>query len=782
MPRNSELFPRSNRRIITTKSYSLYQSAIIFCLSVVMGLFVAPAGKAEVASYDYPISNPLAATVVGTPHSYQADLPKNIPVKDRELEVFPDRKIPDILWYNRTMRYSFVAQEGPAPLIFVIAGTGASYNSPKMKVLQRALYQGGFHVLSLSSPTHPNFIASASTSGMPGHLLEDSQDLYRVMRLAWLDIREEAEVTDFHVTGYSLGAAQAAFVSRLDDEQGDFQFRKVLMINPPVSLYNSTSILDEMLEDNIPGGIEHFPDFFDKVFRRFTNTYRHGDFVHLNGDFLYAAYQNNHPADEGLAALIGTSFRISSANMIFTSDVLNNSGYIKPKNLVLSTSDSVTDYFKVSGRVNFLDYFRELFSPYFQNKYPGTTEQMLIDNLSLYRLEEYLRRNQNIGLVHNADDIILASGELDYLRGVFGKRAKIYPRGGHCGNLDHRDNIAYIVQFFQTGTDEPTQGLRKASSLLHPKPFPMHFTPSPKDRSLSPDSLGREPHLVSSNIRITTPLELTREIQAIETKLQNSRRYLETTKAQLASVQVYAGKSTDVSAADSTDSKADPIEPAQRPVEDVVRPGIRFLIDEIHDPIETFNRRMYLFNAKFDEYVFLPVVEGYETVMPDFFEDRVSDFFSNLADIRNLMNAIFQLKGKTSLKVFTRLLVNSTFGLGGFFDHATPLGYPQQREDFGQTLGHYGLNPGPYLVLPIFGPSSVRDTSGLLVDSAAQYFYLYVPTGMDTRIGRSSAFTLTHSIDIRHRLSFRYYQTGSPFEYDFIRLLYTKNRELEIAK
>jgi hypothetical protein len=265
MHRNAGLFTQCKKIIIKTKSHGLYKSAIIFCLSMVIGLFLPPAGKAEVVSYDYPITNPLAATVVGTPQSYQADLPKDVPVKDRELEVFPDREIPDILWYNRTMRYSFVAQEGPASLIFVIAGTGASYNSPKMKVLQRALYQGGFHVLSLSSPTHPNFIASASTSGMPGHLLEDSQDLYRVMRLAWLQIREEAEVTDFHVTGYSLGAAQAAFVSRLDDEQGDFQFRKVLMINPPVSLYNSTSILDEMLENNIPGGIDHFPDYFDEI-------------------------------------------------------------------------------------------------------------------------------------------------------------------------------------------------------------------------------------------------------------------------------------------------------------------------------------------------------------------------------------------------------------------------------------------------------------------------------------------------------------------------------------
>ena len=780
MHRNIGLYAEFKRVIMKTKSHCLYKSAIIFYLFLGIGLFVPPAGKTEVASYDYPITNPLAATVVGTPQSYQADLPKKIPVKHRELEVFTDREIPDILWYNRTLRYSFVAQEGPAPLIFVIAGTGASYHSPKMQALQRALYQGGFHVLSLSSPTHPNFIASASTSGMPGHLLEDSQDLYRVMRLAWLQIQEEVEVTDFHLTGYSLGAAQAAFVSRLDDEQGDFQFRKVLMLNPPVSLYNSTSILDEMLENNIPGGIDHFPDYFDRVFRAFTDTYRRGDFVHLNGDFLYSAYKNSQPADEDLAALIGTSFRISAANMFFTSDVFNNSGYIKPKNLVLSTGDSVTDYFKVSGRVSFLDYFRELFSPYFQNKYPGTTEQMLIDNLSLFRLEAYLRQNETIGLVHNADDIILASGELDYLRGVFGARARIYPRGGHCGNLEHRDNIAYIVQFFQTETGAPTQ-LREGSSLLYPKPIPVHFTPSPKDRSSYPEHLNREAHPVSSSIPISTPSELTREIQVIETKLHNARQDLQTTKAQLASLQVYAGQASVASATDSTDSMADSIEPAQRPVENVVRPGIRFLVD-VHDPIESFNRRMYLFNAKFDEYVFLPVVEGYETVMPDFFEDRVSDFFSNIADIRNLMNAILQFNVETSLKIFTRFLVNSTFGLGGFFDHATPLGYPQQTEDFGQTLGFYGLNPGPYLVLPIFGPSSLRDTTGLLVDSAAQFFYLYKPLGMDTHLERSTPFALTNAIDTRHRTSFRYYQTGSPFEYDLIRLLHTKNRELEIAK
>ena len=105
-----------------------------------------------------------------------------------------------------------------------------------------------------------------------------------------------------------------------------------------------------------------------------------------------------------------------------------------------------------------------------------------------------------------------------------------------------------------------------------------------------------------------------------------------------------------------------------------------------------------------------------------------------------------------------------------------------QMEDFGQTLGHYGLGPGPYLVLPIFGPSGIRDTTGFVVDSAARFFYLFTPMGLDTNLAGSSAYTLTNSTDTRHQVSFRYYETGSPFEYDLVRLLYTKYRQLEITK
>ncbi len=735
--------------------------------------------REQEAPYDYPDLSPYAATVVGTPVELRADLPKKIPSEDRALEVYPDRELPDILWYGEKLRYSLVTQEKPAPLIFVIAGTGARYNSEKMQILQRAFFQAGFHVLSLSSPSHPDFIVSASSTGIPGHLLEDSQDLYRVMRLAWMDIQSEIEVTEFYLTGYSLGAAQAAFVSKLDEEQGDFHFKKVLMINPPVSLYNSTSILDEMLAKNIPGGPDKFPDFFDKVFRAFSEVYRHGEFVNFSGDFLYAAYKERQPSDDILKALIGTSFRLSSANMIFTSDVLTNSGYIKPKNLVLSTTDSLTDYYKVSARVTFLDYFRDVFYAFFKGRYPGLTEQMLIENLSLAGLEDYLMQTHKIGLLHNADDIILDSGELEYLLGIFGGRAKIYPRGGHCGNLAHRATLGYIVDFFRKPAPAVT-ATKRVESFPMPGTIPVRF---PNHQASVPEAPPASLVTRSSPYKnyVDHRTQLDRQIQELAGRLEESREYLEAANTQIATSEDILDSSLLLSAATVPDSATGGIVPAKRPVEDVVRPGVRFLID-VYDPIEGFNRSMYKFNAKFDEYVFLPVVEGYETVMPDFFEDRISNFFSNIADIRNLLNSMLQLKGETTLKILGRFLINSTFGLGGFFDHATPLGLDQQTEDFGQTLGHYGLNPGAYLVLPVFGPSSIRDTAGLLADSAARYFYLYTPVKLNDRVDLSSAATLVWAVDMRHRLSFRYYQTGSPFEYDLVRFLYTMNRELEIEK
>lgn len=419
-------------------------------LLTLLGLALASVSWASSGPYDYPFADPYVATVISTPSEFEAPLPEKVRMKMLALTVFENRNIPDVFWYQNKLRYSLAYQKKKAPLIFVIAGTGASFYSSNMQLFQKAFFEAGFHVISLSSPTHPNFIVTASTSSVPGHIVEDSRDLYRVMELAWQQVKDRIEVSEFYLTGYSLGAAQAAFVSKLDEDKGSFNFKKVLMINPPLSLYTSVNRLDKMLVENIPGGLDHFDAFWDNLMRKFAEFYELMGYVDFSDDYLYEIYKKRKPKDEAnLAALIGLSFRLSSSNMVFTSDVMSNAGLIVPKNRVLSTYESLTDYVKVAARTSFLDYFNELFIPYFEVLDPGMTQEAMIESLSLASIEPYLKKAGKIGLVTNEDDLILGSEEVDYFRQVFGSRARIYPIGGHCGNMAYKDNIEYMLDFFK---------------------------------------------------------------------------------------------------------------------------------------------------------------------------------------------------------------------------------------------------------------------------------------------------------------------------------------------
>ena len=200
---------------------------------------------------------------------------------------------------------------------------------------------------------------------------------------------------------------------------------------------------------------------------------------------------------------------------------------------------------------------------------------------------------------------------------------------------------------------------------------------------------------------------------------------------------------------------------------------------DVYDPIEGLNRGVYHFNAGFDRYLFLPVVRAYEFVTPDFVEDRISNFFANLSEVTTFSNALLQLKGETAGRAATRFVVNTMF-TAGLFDLAGARGIAQIREDFGQTLGHWGAGNGPYLVLPLLGPSNLRDTTGLLTDTLS--LWLATPSTItDATAYRAARFGL-QPVDARHRIAFRYFETGSPFEYDLVRLLYTEQRKLDIAK
>jgi phospholipid-binding lipoprotein MlaA len=206
-----------------------------------------------------------------------------------------------------------------------------------------------------------------------------------------------------------------------------------------------------------------------------------------------------------------------------------------------------------------------------------------------------------------------------------------------------------------------------------------------------------------------------------------------------------------------------------------------------YDPWEGFNRSMYKFNYGVDKYFFIPVVKAYRFILPDVARTGIANFFSNLFEVTNVMNNLLQGDAEGTVNTTFRFVFNSTIGLGGLMDPATPMGFTRDNEDFGQTLGVWGAGPGPYLVLPVLGPSTVRDGIGTGVDSFVGSLWLeaLVNSAFNDTGDRDKVYyglTALRTISTRDQVPFRYYETGSPFEYEYMRFIYLKGRQVLIEK
>lgn len=203
---------------------------------------------------------------------------------------------------------------------------------------------------------------------------------------------------------------------------------------------------------------------------------------------------------------------------------------------------------------------------------------------------------------------------------------------------------------------------------------------------------------------------------------------------------------------------------------------------EVYDPWEGFNRGVYQFNTVLDRYLLVPAVRVYEFVLPGPAQLAVTNLFNNVGELRNGLNAALQLRGDAFGTALGRFMINSTVGMLGLIDIATQVGYPERRTDFGLTLARWGVAPGPYMVLPVLGPSSLRDAGGIAVDTATlRAATLNAPTAIDSTISSPPATGL-YGIDRRRQIRFQYYQTSSPFEYDLVRYFVTKRREFELLQ
>jgi phospholipid-binding lipoprotein MlaA len=204
--------------------------------------------------------------------------------------------------------------------------------------------------------------------------------------------------------------------------------------------------------------------------------------------------------------------------------------------------------------------------------------------------------------------------------------------------------------------------------------------------------------------------------------------------------------------------------------------GANDVLSSDEDPLEPINRAVFGFNEVIDDAILEPVAKGYRAITPDPVEDSVSNFFNNLGEINTIINSTLQMKLDKTISSTSRFVINSTIGVLGLFDVASSLGIEMHREDFGQTLGHYGVPVGPYLVLPFFGPSSFRDAPGFYADIAVEKSVSPVHTELHHE--ERQVIQATNVIDARANLlqATKILDTAAKDKYIFLRESYLQKR------
>ena len=402
-------------------------------------------------SYNFPIDDPYSATIIGSATMMTPGVSENIPLKVYEIQIKDKKEIPDVFWYASKFKFSFSKQKNKkAPLIFVLAGTGSDYSAIRVKFMQRIFHDAGYHTIAISSQMSQQFMISASTNAIPGMLIRDNEDIYKAMKLAYNKIKDQVDVTDFYIMGYSLGGANAAVLSYIDEKEKAFNFKRVFMVNPPVELYDSAVKLDKYLDDYTGGKSAGIERLLNTTLARVKGGLT-SEYANIGADTIYEIVKGDILSEAEKKAYIGLAFRLTSTDLNFISDFLTKSHIYTKNPEKVDKFTNMKEYFKAVNFATFEDYVNKIGFPYYKKYNKDFTIEDLKREASLRVIEDYLRTSPKIAAVTNADELILNEKDIDYLKDVFKDRLIIYPKGGHCGNMFYKENVDVMVKFINEG-------------------------------------------------------------------------------------------------------------------------------------------------------------------------------------------------------------------------------------------------------------------------------------------------------------------------------------------
>lgn len=402
-------------------------------------------------SYNFPIDDPYSATIIGSATMMTPGVSENIPLKVYEIQIKDKKEIPDVFWYASKFKFSFSKQKNKkAPLIFVLAGTGSDYSAIRVKFMQRIFHDAGYHTIAISSQMSQQFMISASTNAIPGMLIRDNEDIYKAMKLAYNKIKDQVDVTDFYIMGYSLGGTNAAVLSYIDEKEKAFNFKRVFMVNPPVELYDSAVKLDKYLDDYTGGKSAGIEKLLNTTLARVKGGLT-SEYANIGADTIYEIVKGDILSDTEKKAYIGLAFRLTSTDLNFISDFITKSHIYTKNPEKVNKFTNMKEYFKAVNFATFEDYVNKIGFPYYKKYNKDFTIEDLKREASLRVIEDYLRTSPKIAAVTNADELILNEKDIDYLKDIFKDRLIIYPKGGHCGNMFYKENVDVMVKFINEG-------------------------------------------------------------------------------------------------------------------------------------------------------------------------------------------------------------------------------------------------------------------------------------------------------------------------------------------
>ncbi|MBK7893048.1 MAG: hypothetical protein IPJ84_19990 [Bdellovibrionales bacterium] len=348
-----------------------------------------------------------------------------------KLSLFPERKSIPVLGERTDFTFSFYPLRSGAPLVIYIGGLGGHHTDSSFAAFANVAQSRGYNVLAFSSTMNWSFALSASRSGTPGQTMDDAKDLYVAIEKAIRHVKKKYgyQFGQVGISGFSLGALTSAYIAKLDLEEKRIGIDSLLMVNVPVDVGYGMSVLDSLYSAGESWKGEHKENIGGYAINYYLRSI---EALAKKRTTLEEVVRNFGLTTDQIKFVIGRQFRSSLRDALVSSQSVQDLGVLKSKFSRFNQNDRQDEAFRFSFR----DYKEKVLLPSWQRRHGanGTVNDMMAHS-GLAEVAADIVKLPSVTVIHTEDDFLLRPEDIQFLRDTFGSNLKLYPRGGHGGNL-----------------------------------------------------------------------------------------------------------------------------------------------------------------------------------------------------------------------------------------------------------------------------------------------------------------------------------------------------------